>query len=602
MPIVECRLVADIAEAVVEVLAGLVAEALPVIAARIPPGPAAELGRIGAPPDAARPDAVGFRGAVARGKARGGAAMQTESPVAGALGAVGPFLAERLLGALELTVSALDLAGVPDLSSCLSQPPTGRVAFAHAAGDSQAVTAAALLERLRPGAADLAASLTRQLAGHQLVVPLLAVPPDATDEASIAAAHGTAHLALAVAAASAVIGQRPLPALVGSPAAAVVGVAVGAAVLLLRDAPMPAGYAAALLEKARREYRLPRSTAGSVPVAGHRFALVEGEFPEAADFSVNGLVAVVPGGVVIRTGAAEGSVQVLLRVFEHAAAGRASLGRGRRGKLARRCGPGLGHGAGRTGCLGAAPVNAAVARRLPAAGARPWQGRCRRGRGLRVGCLAGSAAPEIVHQRTDRLGYRLRGEPDPGRPQPPESAYRWVRRSMLSVAATVTVVTGSNAEDVLRAFGADPARPEPLHRSSSRRPAWMSIDPLVAVLEAETAVLAVECNGFQGADEAVLRRASARGRAASMFWNVNALTRLSFAEGGHVLASFEPPEDINAGPTIAAALEGLDFDDYRDTEGKGLVAVQRFTGRGITAQDLDQIQAADIAFRIAPRS
>jgi hypothetical protein len=53
-----------------------------------------------------------------------------------------------------------------------------------------------------------------------------------------------------------------------------------------------------------------------------------------------------------------------------------------------------------------------------------------------------------------------------------------------------------------------------------------------------------------------------------MFWNVNALTRLSFAESGHVLASFEPPEDINAGPAVAAALEGLDFDDYRDREAR----------------------------------
>jgi hypothetical protein len=45
MPTVECRLVADIPEAVVGVLAAPVAGAVPVIAHRIPPGPAAELGR-----------------------------------------------------------------------------------------------------------------------------------------------------------------------------------------------------------------------------------------------------------------------------------------------------------------------------------------------------------------------------------------------------------------------------------------------------------------------------------------------------------------------------------------------------------------------------
>lgn len=593
----------DIAETVVEVLAGPVAEAVPVIAARIPPGPAAELGRIGAPQGAARSVGVGLRGAVmARGQVRGGVPMSAESPVLAALGAVEPLLAERLLGALELTISALDMAGVPDLGPYLGKPPTGRVVFAHVAGGSQAVNAAALVERLRPGTADLVASLARQLAGHPLVVPLLAVPPDVTDEASIAAAHGRAHLALAVAAASAVVGWRPLPGLVDSPAAAVVGVAVGAAVLTLRRAPMPAGYATALLEKARREYRLPRSASGSVPVAGHRFALAEGEVPEAADFSVNGLAAVVPGGVVIRAGTAEGSVRVLLRVFEQpppldvrawdevvevswrAAAGLASV-----------TGPD-------------APGDSRLRRATP-----PWPGDYRlrvhaRGRddadedeGYELTVWPAPAAPGIVHKRTDQLGYRLRGEQVPRGPEPPERAYRWVRRSSLSMAATVTVVTGSTAADVLRAFGADPAQPESLRRITDDVAARMSVDPWVAVLEAGTAVLAVEDNGFQGVDGAVLRRASADGRAASMFWNVNAMTQLSFAEGGQVLASFEPPERVNAGPAVGAALDGLDFDDYRNKEGKGLVAVERFTGRGITAQDLEQIQTADIAFRITPR-
>jgi hypothetical protein len=114
-------------------------------------------------------------------------------------------------------------------------------------------------------------------------------------------------------------------------------------------------------------------------------------------------------------------------------------------------------------------------------------------------------------------------------------------------------------------------------------------------------VVAVEYNGFQASFGPVLSRASARDRAASMFWNVNAVTRLSFAEGGRVLATFEPPSDVDAGPEVAAALAGLDFADYRHSKiGKGLVAVQRFTGRGITAEDLARIEAADVAFRIVP--
>jgi Family of unknown function (DUF6461) len=168
------------------------------------------------------------------------------------------------------------------------------------------------------------------------------------------------------------------------------------------------------------------------------------------------------------------------------------------------------------------------------------------------------------------------------------------------MAATVTVVTGSTAADVLRAFGADPAQPESLRSITDDLTARMSVDPWVAVLEAGTAVLAVEYNGFQGMDGAVLRRASAGGRAGGMFCNVNAMTQLSFAECGQLLACFEPPGGGSAGPAVRAALDGLDLDDYRNRNEKGLVAVERFTGRGITARDLGQIQAADIAFRITP--
>lgn len=52
---------------------------------------------------------------------------------------------------------------------------------------------------------------------------------------------------------------------------------------------------------------------------------------------------------------------------------------------------------------------------------------------------------------------------------------------------------------------------------------------------------------------------------------------------------------------MAAVLAGLDFDDdYRDMKGNGLVAVGRFTGRGITEQDLAMIESAGVAFRIVP--
>jgi hypothetical protein len=457
------------------------------------------------------------------------------------------------------------------------------------------------------------------------VAPLLAGPPaDAAaaggaggaggaDEASIAAARGAAYLALAVATASAVAGALPVPPLpgmdrAGSAAAVVVGMAVGVAALLLRETPMPAGYAVALLERARAQYRLPVRASTLITVADHRFALAEDEFPEAADFSGNGLVAVVPGGAVIRTGRAEGDVAVTLIVLKEEppleAAGwdevvevswRAAVGQA---TVIGPAGPDESPHGGRG--WGAPPWPGDYRLRVHAAGRDDPDDDER----YELTIWQALAAPEIVHKRTDQLGHRLRGEPEPARPDRPERAYRWVDDSAMSMGATVTVVTGSSTDAVLRAFGADPTRPESLRAIDEEVTETMSLDPWVAVLDAGSAVVAVEYNGWQGTDESVLCRASAGGRAASMYWSSgNGATRRSFAEGGRLLASFEwlhELEDANIEPSVAAALEGLDSDDdSRHWVGTGMVAVERFTGYGMIAADLERIEAADVAFRIA---
>jgi len=83
-------------------------------------------------------------------------------------------------------------------------------------------------------------------------------------------------------------------------------------------------------------------------------------------------------------------------------------------------------------------------------------------------------------------------------------------------------------------------------------------------------------------DKCVLSRASAGGRAASMYWNVNALTRLSFAEHGQVLLSEEPFDDLEAPPAVAPTLAGLDFGDHRRRKPlMGMLAVQRCSGAAV---------------------
>ena len=113
-------------------------------------------------------------------------------------------------------------------------------------------------------------------------------------------------------------------------------------------------------------------------------------------------------------------------------------------------------------------------------------------------------------------------------------------------------------------------------------------------------MVAVENNGFQGSDGEILARLSRQGRAASMFWNVNAVTRLSFAEDAELLASFEPgffdPQTNH--PGVLEALRGIDFQDYRDKNEKGLVAVERFTGGILTGEALERIESSNVAYRL----
>jgi hypothetical protein len=606
----------------VAALAAPVAEAIPVIAARIPAGPAAELGRLGA-----ATGALARLGAATRVRRAGSfhtdrrpipsrlAVSSAESPVLGTLSRLRPLLMERLLGALELTVPELHLAAAWDPPPFLREPLKGYFAYGGALGQqkSDAQFAVAILDQLRPGISDLTLALTRQLADDQRVAGLLAAPPAAeggADDASIAAAHGTAYLALAVATASAVAGAVPVPQLPGmdrpgSAAAAVIGLAAGVASLLLRETPMPAGYAVALLEKARAQYRLPVRSSALITVSEHRFALAEDEFPVVTDFTGNGLVAAVAGGAVIRTGRAEGDIAVELQVLDEEPPLEAT-GWDEVVEVSWRAAAGPAAVIGPTDPDEPAPGGMAW-------GTPPWPGDYR----LRVHAVGrdddveeryqltvwrAPAAPEIVHKRTDRLGHRLRGEPEPTRPGVPERAYRWLEETRLAMGATVTVVTGSTIEATLRALGADPARPESLRAIYQEVAETMSLDPWIAVLDAGPAVIAVEYNGWQGTDRSVLSRASAGGRAASMFWS-NGATRCSFAEGGRLLVSFPwlpELEDADIEPSVAAALEGLDSDDHsRHWVGAGLIAVQRFTGYGLTAEDLERIEAADIAFRIA---
>jgi hypothetical protein len=271
----------------------------------------------------------------------------------------------------------------------------------------------------------------------------------------------------AVAVASAVVGRWKLPDVAGSPAVAAVGAGIGAAVLLLRDAAMPAGYASALWEQVRQEYLMPRRSGGTAPVAGHQFALVEGEVPRSVGFAADGLVSVVPGGAVIRTGTAEGSEHVLLTVSEQppplevrgwdevvevswrAAAGLASV---------------TGLGAAGPGQLGWATP--------------PWPGDYR----LRVHASGRDDAddeesyelavwpapgtPAVVHKHTDQLGWVTSSRPS-SRP----TASTRVRRSRPPWTAWTSTTTGTPPVRAWSQSSVSPATASPPRTwNASRQP------------------------------------------------------------------------------------------------------------------------------------
>jgi hypothetical protein len=181
----------------------------------------------------------------------------------------------------------------------------------------------------------------------------------------------------------------------------------------------------------------------------------------------------------------------------------------------------------------------------------------------------------------------------------PAEHYRWMRTSQVAEAATVTVCTGLDEPEVLCAFGAVPDLPEPLEES------WYDGDPWVTTLPvSDGVVLAVEFNGWQGSRTPTLEYASDKGLAASMYWNVNALSRFGAARGGEVRTRFEPggetPGPVDD-PEVAAALDGLDFSDraHRTYE-LGLVAVERLTGHRFTEADLAELVRRDVAYRVLP--
>lgn len=452
--------------------------------------------------------------------------------------------AERLLGALELAVARLDLTAPAELIAELVPLPDGSTfSYLSASGQSAMTTPVQMADIVHRGASDLILRHVR------------AMLPDLSevtgDEAAIAAKRGAAHLAVAVAVARAVLNAIGTPT-AAEPAAAI-GIAIGVTAEILPDLPMPPAYERALLEKRRREF-MGSSWSTQAMVFGHEFVLVEELSAVQADFTATGLAGAVDTGFAVRTGIAEGQVPVSVNVrLEPPGAPEPEQW----DEIAE---------ISYTAVTGAA--------KFGHGSTAPWPGEFR----VRV-CATGRdegderyeltiwpepAADPLLHKKTDRVGHLLRGEPAPPPISRPERPYRWLVEA-LGVAATVTIITNADVDDVVDEFEEDS----------------------IAV-EIDGGVLVVELNNWQGSRGEVLERLSRNGKAASHYWNVNRLTRLSFARDGQVLDARELLNQASFGddPEVRKALEGLSFTDWRHLDAKGITAVARFTGAVIPEDDV----------------
>jgi hypothetical protein len=176
--------------------------------------------------------------------------------------------------------------------------------------------------------------------------------------------------------------------------------------------------------------------------------------------------------------------------------------------------------------------------------------------------------------------------------------YSWIHGTPLLVAACLTVVTGMTADDVLADLCGD-REEEPMHGSTARFGVTRlpgGSEMRIGVTQIPGALLMVEDNGFVGSLPDVLARLSAKGRAASMFWNVNEHNAFSFAENGELLGSVdlydaEDPDfanEIDLPVELRELFSAAGHEDA-DLHATGLALVATFTGVELRREDVARV-------------
>ncbi|QUH04609.1 hypothetical protein HUO13_30975 [Saccharopolyspora erythraea] len=137
--------------------------------------------------------------------------------------------------------------------------------------------------------------------------------------------------------------------------------------------------------------------------------------------------------------------------------------------------------------------------------------------------------------------------------------FGWIHHSTIQEAACLTFVRGTDIDPVAEAFGAvsDYARELDFDEFCEESFAHHEQYSMIGIQVLGEWSLVVEDNGWQGTRDEVLRRVSAGTEAVSAFWNVDRLTRFSYAVDGELWTAFEAPLPEYRVGSRPDALEGV---------------------------------------------
>jgi len=179
-------------------------------------------------------------------------------------------------------------------------------------------------------------------------------------------------------------------------------------------------------------------------------------------------------------------------------------------------------------------------------------------------------------------------------------AYAWLSASRVGTAGCVTVVAQGVPERVAEAFGADPEKVSAGSEGTGAQwPGDASGDWAVFTSSTDdrsgvASVLVIEDNRYQGSRPEVLRvasQASATGKAASIYWNVEGMVVFSCAQKGKLVGAAEllglTDEELASIPRSLHRLARLCDDPTVDTVAVGAAMVEKFTGVDFGEQALN---------------